>query len=521
MIMKTLRYFGLLLAAAFIGAACNEVTPDEGKTSDESFEIEIFDMHSSHCKVKVTPDNPDAPYFCGVATEEYLSTFGSLDDMLVTATNFIETTILENQDLAISELMKKGVFEREVTGLQPEQKFIVFVCYTDETGAVVSDVYTESAVTPPVKASQNSFEIEIDQITATSAMLFITPSTDDDYVWLEFPDYVYEGMTMEELEEFLLKNYKPFFPLHTNNGEMVHSFDDNLEPDTEYMIIVFGYDGGLTTPLTTNKFRTMAPSDPSDVTFAFEYGTITPRSVSVTFKPSDVSVSYLAIVTDEEYLARQGGPNAESVKKLIDNQIKQAIAFGDCNDKAEFSRYYARRGVQTGSFSLKPGLKHYACAVCVDAEGNYASEVAIDEFVAPSEDATDASVSAQVLKYFDGDALAALDPDYYGEYAGWAVARLKFTLENNAENAIYTIYPVSVIEEEGATDDEIRAILLDDELLGVYNFPIESLTDVMLEWDCDYRLYAVPFDAEENAGDLFSLDIPALTKSGASPASEF
>ena len=80
---------------------------------------------------------------------------------------------------------------------------------------------------------------------------------------------------------------------------------------------------------------------------------------------------------------------------------------------------------------------------------------------------------------------------------------------------------MSVIEEEGATDDEIRAILLDDELLGVYNFPIESLTDVMLEWDCDYRLYAVPFDAEENAGDLFSLDIPALTKSGASPASEF
>lgn len=520
--MKNLKVYFAVIAAVLSGAACDEATPvEEDNTGSDGFKIEIFDMHSSHCKVKVTPDDPDTPYFCGVATAEYLSTFGPLDDMTVTATNFIETTILENQDLAISELMKKGVYEREVTGLQPEQKFIVFVCHTDEMGAVVSEVFTESAVTPPVEASQNNFEIEIDQITATSAMLFITPSTDDDYVWLEFPEYVYKDMTMEELEEFLIKNYKPFFPLHTNKGDMVHSFDDKLEPDTEYMIIVFGYDGGLTTPLTTKKFRTLPPNDPSDVTFVFEYGNITARSVSVTFKPSDGTVSYLAIVAEESYLLRQGGADAEGVKKLLDQQIRQAILFGDCGSRAEFIEYYAHRGPQEVSFSLKPGLKHYACAVCVDSEGNYASEVAIDEFTAPEEGETDASVSVQMLKYFDGDALAALDADYYGEYAGWAVARLKFTLENGASNAIYTIYPVSVIEEEGATDDEIRAILLDDELLGVYNFMAESLTDVMLEWGCDYRLYAVPLDADENAGKLYSIDIPALTPGGASSASEF
>ena len=91
------------------------------------------------------------------------------------------------------------VFKAEM----PEQKFIVFACHTDETGAIVSEIVTVSEVTPPVEASQNSFEIEIDQITATSAMLFITPTTDDEYVWLEFPEFVYKDMTMEELEAFL------------------------------------------------------------------------------------------------------------------------------------------------------------------------------------------------------------------------------------------------------------------------------------------------------------------------------
>jgi len=302
---------------------------------------------------------------------------------------------------------------------------------------------------------------------------------------------------------------------------MVHSFDGVLDPDTEYMIIVFGYDGGFTTPLATKKFRTLEPNDPKDVTFGIELGTLTPRSANVTFKPSDASVAYLAIVTDEARLLKHGGTDADAVKKLIDSQIRQAIVFGDCEDRAEFAKYYAHRGEQTGAFSIKPGEKHYACAVCVDKDGNFASEVAIKEFDAPSENATDAAVSASLLKYFDGDALAAADPDMYGEFAGWAVVRLKFALENSASNAVYTIYPEQILEEEGITDEEIRAILLDDEYLGTYTFIAEGVTEVQLEWGCGYRLFAIPFDADENAGELYSLDIPALEKGGASPIEEY
>ena len=519
--MKNVKIY-LLALVAILFAACGENLPGDDVTppDEDLFKIEISDMHSSHCKVKVTPGDLHRQYFCGVVTEDYLKTFGSLSDMHGVATNFIETTLIENSDATIAELMKKGIYEREVTGLQPEQRFVVFACYTDETGAVTSDVSMAIGMTSALEQVGMEFEIELDQITATSAMLFITPTTDDEYVWLEFPEDVYKDMTMDELQEFLLKNYKPFFPLHTNTGDMVHSFDDKLDPDTEYMIIVFGYDGGLTTPLFTEKFRTLKPGDPTDVTFEISYNSLTARSASVTFKPSDASVSYFAIVAGEDELERNGGPNADGVKKLIDREIKKAILLGDCEDRAEFAKYYAQRGAATGSFSLKPGMRHYACAVCVDAAGEFASEVAICWFDAPAEEATDASVSASVLKYFDGDALAVSDPSY-SDFAGWAVVRLKFVLEGSAADAIFTIYPVDVLEQEGATDEDVRALLLDDSLLGEYNFNIEALTDVQLEWGCDYRLYAIPLDASENAGELFKLDIPALSREDASPVSEY
>ena len=519
--MKNLRYFIFLLAAVIV-AACDQKDPqvEHPDASGKGFKIEVMDLHSSHCKVKVTPEDMTSPYFCGVATEDYLKTFGDFDDMQTVATNFIETTILENSDLAIADLMKKGEYVRDVTGLKPEQRFVVFACHTDEYGAVTSEVAVLMEATPALEQVEMSFEIELDQITATSAMLFITPTTDDDYVWLEFPEDVYKDMTMDELQEFLLKNYKPFFPLHTNRGEMVHSFDDKLDPDTEYMIIVFGYDGGLTTPLFTKKFRTLTPNDPTDVTFEISYNSLTARSASVTFKPSDASVAYFAIVAGEAELERNGGPNADGVKKLIDKEIKKAILVGDCEDRAEFAKYYAQRGPATGSFSLEPGMRHYACAVCVDSAGEYASEVAICWFDAPAEGATDASISASILKYFDGDALAASSASY-SDFAGWAVVRLKFSFGGSATDAIYTIYPVDVLEREGATDEDVRALLLNDALLGEYNFYAESLTEVQLEWGCDYRLYAIPLDANENAGEMFKLEIPALSKGNASPISEY
>jgi hypothetical protein len=241
----------------------------------------------------------------------------------------------------------------------------------------------------------------------------------------------------------------------------------------------------------------------------------------MTFIPSDNSVSYLAIVVDEATLERSGGATPEGVKKLIDKEIQKAILFGDCDNRAEFAQYNAQRGKQTGSFGLVPGMKHYACAVCVDADGEYASEVGMAEFDAPAEGSTDAAVTASFSKWFDGDALAQADPYAYGDYAGWAVVPVSFELGGAAEEALYTIYPVFILEEEGATEEEIRELLLNNDLLGTYNFYTESKVTVQLEWDCEYKLFAIAFDKNKNAGEMFTLDIPALSKSGASPATDF
>lgn len=515
--MKHIRYIIAVLSATLAFSCGKENPQQQQEAPKQSFDIQIQDLHSSYCKVSVTPDDKNTPYFLGVTTEAYFNEFGSMDNLEETVTNFIETQIIMNPELSIAELMHKGDYTRAVTGLQPEQTFIVFACHTDAEGAVISDIKLIKETTPALAESKLTFEMEIDQITATNAMLFITPSTDDQYVWLELPEFVYKDMSMEELEAFLVKNYKAFFGLHATSGEMMTSFNDALDPDTEYMVIAFGYDGGITTDLATKKFRTLKPNSGEGVTFEITYSELTSRSVRMTFAPSDNSVAYLAIVVDEATLEKKGGPTEEGVKKLIDQEIKKAILTGDCEDRAEFAEYYAQRGKQTGTFGLEPGMKHYACAVCVDQTGEYSSEVAIVEIVVPAEGTTDASVTASFDKWFNGDDLTDVDP----EYAGWAVMNINFQLGGSAKEALYTIYPVSILEEEGATDEDVKELLLDNDLLGEYNFYTENQVTVQLEWDCDYKLFAIAFDQNKNAGKMFTLEIPALSKAGASPADQF
>lgn len=520
-----------LLACASILWGCAEKgtgpeTPENPEDNSEyvcdgPFSIEVSDLHASTFKITVTPENLSEPYYCGVATVDFLNTFDTDGDTKTAIENFIDAEVLSNPEIVIAEILKKGTHTREVTGLSPQQEFVAFACGMDEDGNIFTEISAIKGKTAELKESDMTFEIEIEQVTATNAMLFISPSENEPYVWMELPEDLYEGKTDKEIEDFLMRYYKPFFPSRSQSGELAYSFKDNLEPETGYMVIVFGYDGGITTPLTTVEFRTKQPGNPEDVTFTFEYGAMTSHSTYVTITPSDVSVSYLAIVADEDTLEEYGGADEEGVLALIDDYIGFAIRTGEAKDRAEFTRDYSQRGIKTGSFGLTPGKKHYTCVVCVDKEGNFASDVTMDMFTAPEENATTASVSADFDRFFDGDELASLDSEAYGEYAGWAVLPIEFTLNDDAAAALYTVYPADLLEEEGATEEEIRSLMLDETLIGDFTFFAEERVDIQLEWGVEYKMFMLAFDEAENASGLITVDIPALSKEDASDASEY
>lgn len=109
------------------------------------------------------------------------------------------------------------------------------------------------SVDPGTKDDGMTIEISVTDISAYSAMLTVTPSTDDRYVCIFISSSQWPGLEGQEAVDFVIDYFDPAF----FNGEYSEELQP-LMPETEYMVIAFGYDGGVaTTELFTYTFTSL------------------------------------------------------------------------------------------------------------------------------------------------------------------------------------------------------------------------------------------------------------------------
>jgi copper chaperone CopZ len=126
----------------------------------------------------------------------------------------------------------------------------------------------------------------------------------------------------------------------------------------------------------------------------------------------------------------------------------------------------------------------------------------------------DASVTATIDKYFNGDDLYALDNEKYADCRGQAYVMVTFAAENAKE-----WYGTMVAEDpndptSAISDDEVIETLL----VGGTWCPTGKL--YLCKWDTEHTILAVGVAADENPGVLLRQS-HTFTKAGAAPVSEF
>lgn len=127
---------------------------------------------------------------------------------------------------------------------------------------------------------------------------------------------------------------------------------------------------------------------------------------------------------------------------------------------------------------------------------------------------SNATVTATIDKYFNGDDLYALDNEKYADCQGQAYVMVTFAAENAKE-----WYGTMVAEDpndptSAISDDEVIETLL----VGGTWCPTGKL--YLCKWDTEHTILAVGVAADENPGVLLRQS-HTFTKAGAAPVSEF
>ena len=193
--------------------------------------------------------------------------------------------------------------DKQVTGrslyANTEYVYLVAAVIISDAGEIVVGMepqlgsYTTEDATP----SDMTFNIEVWNVDQLYCEVRITPSNNEDlYCALIQP---WDGVsTAQEVMEALVAQWGSMMQLMANDrGIVEHSGANKFKldaPDTDYYVIAFGYDGGVTTAPQMVTFRTL-PSDigPDKAEFDIVPGTSTTYSVTATVTTNDPTVYYM------------------------------------------------------------------------------------------------------------------------------------------------------------------------------------------------------------------------------------
>lgn len=199
----------------------------------------------------------------------------------------------------IDTLIHNGDLQLEAKGLQEYTEYYILIAglILDEEGIVVcTDVQRSEYKTEGAAQSAMTFEIEVWDIGQMEASFSITPSNDTDkYCALVAP---WDGVsTADEQMHRIVDQWGGWMDMMSNDrGEVVHSGTSAFKlpaADTDYYIIAFGYDGGITTEAAMKTFRTLPGGSLEEVEFSIAATNISPYGFTMNITSSDPTIYYV------------------------------------------------------------------------------------------------------------------------------------------------------------------------------------------------------------------------------------
>lgn len=256
LLMMMLAAFALTFAACDGADDGTKETPGGG---DSAFALTVSDITASSATVSVVPLDATVTYYFDVVEK---SAFDRYSDAQAFATDYIAALKedIEQLELPLSDLLSQGNDSYSYAGtFTPSTEYYAFAAGVDADGTITTDVVTKAFATREVLPSDNTFTV-----TEDLGYITVTTSNNDPYVWEVYEAETFEGYSDDEIIETVLETLGEDLPYYTATGTDSYDYSSMLTNGVEYVVAVFGYDGGPTTGLTLYRFTYEGETGGSD-----------------------------------------------------------------------------------------------------------------------------------------------------------------------------------------------------------------------------------------------------------------
>ena len=430
-------------------AAARTQPPYDGPVT---FDIKVTEADNI-MDITVTPDHEGVYYYWNImdrATyDEYAAVHG--DDPVAVFQAYVEWDIQDMIDY--EDITDKSEYYEWFSTLNAENsqfecmaltEYIVFACKWDEDCKFEGEPEYVWHMSADVEPSDNKITVTLgDDIDQSSFYVEVKTTNNDPYVMLAEPSEYMAGMTDEQIFEYLMGDYGTSGLWYYVYEGSLEGRMTELEPDTEYTMVVFGYKAGKqTTAMQKFTVRTLPAGPAEDCKFEFTLEEAGSNSLKITVNPSDAAHYYYWNVYSPE-------TTAEQVKEKITNLIN----IGYYGDLYEFSYYELSQRKTTGTVDfLAPETEYKVAAVVMDEDtGEFLADVIFSEvYKTGKANYSPTTVTASFDKFYNGDDLWEINNDAGAQYKGYALVPVSIKIDGEYKSYYYTIFEY----ETGLEDPE-------------------------------------------------------------------
>ena len=308
----------------------------------------------------------------------------------------------------IDALIHRGNLQLKAEGLKENTVYYYLIAglILDSEGIVINtDIYKADYTTKDAAKAELSFEIEVWDVTQLTANVRITPSNNTDrYCALIQP---WDGVTpANEMMHQIVNQWGGWMEYMANDKGMVeHVGNDAFRlpaADTDYYVIAFGYNGGITTDAYMKTFRTLPGGSVEEVEFSISISNVSPYSFNMGIKSSDQTIYYVPGACVKEQYNEEEFIKYE--EEAFDYYYSASKEFNPSITVAEIlDQYYYNGNASVQVAGLAPDTEIMAYIYALDVHTGHVVKSFTFDAVAKTDTLGIAAPGVELVGYYSGD----------------------------------------------------------------------------------------------------------------------
>ena len=361
----------------------------------------------------------------------------------------------------LETLVHQGALTLQAKGLKENTDYYYLIAglVVDEEGIAIStEVERGMYTTGKAEQSSMTFDIKVWNIGQMEASFSITPSNNDDkYCALVAP---WDGVTdAQDMMHNIVEQWGGWMEIMADDrGYVEHSGAKAMKlpaADTDYYIIAFGYDGGITTEATMVTFRTLPGGSVDDVEFSIKTTSVSPYGFTMNVTSSDNTIYYQPGVCKAEEYNEELFMQYET--EAFDYYVEEYKKFNPVITVAEIlDQYYYNGGSTLQVSGLLPDTEYMGYIFALDVRtGKVVKSFSFPAIARTSQLSDVAQPQVELVGYFSGDEEAGKVFDDAAATRGRVITVVKYTNLEGVRTLFSMISPGDVSNPLNTPDAEL------------------------------------------------------------------